>query len=134
MALLTQACAWKHAISGVVVDRNGEPVSRANVTLMPGNVEIATNDVGQFLIDYTRDAGEVPTRKRLDSQQAYTIEVFKAGFHIRTLDIYFSRGQLVMDPIELVEETIVVRDDELDLDVGLFNNPTHSSGATYEGQ
>ena len=39
-----------------------------------------------------------------------------------------------MDPIELVEETIVARDDELDPDVGLFNNLTHSSGATYEGQ
>lgn len=127
-------CAWKQSIAGSIVDRNGEPLPKVNVILHPGNIELVTDDQGRFLIDYVRSPDEDVHRERLQAQQAYTVEVFKAGYHVRSVDFYYSRGAHVVEPIQLVEETIAVRDDEIDLDVGLFNNPTHSSGATYEGQ
>jgi hypothetical protein len=137
LLLLTTAlggCAWRQSIAGSIVDRNGAPLPRANVVLHPGNIELVTDDEGRFLIDYVRGNDENVRRERLQPQQAYTVEVFKVGYHVRTVDFYYSRGAATVDPIQLTEETIAVRDDEVDLDVGLYTNPTHSSGATYEGQ
>jgi hypothetical protein len=132
LLLAYSGCAWKQTITGLVIDRNGEPVPQANVTLLPGDIELVTDTNGRFAIDYVRDNSE-SRRTPLSAQQAYSVEVFKVGFHIHTEDFYFSRGTYVVAPIELIEETIAVRDDG-DLDAGLFTQPTHSSGATYEGQ
>ena len=54
---LWAASAWGagHFITGQVIDRNGQPVNRAVISLAPGNVKLVTDREGMFLIDYLRD-------------------------------------------------------------------------------
>ena len=47
--------AGRNQIGGQILDRNGEPVNRAIVSLVPGNVQLMTDREGNFLIDYLRD-------------------------------------------------------------------------------
>jgi hypothetical protein len=126
------AHAASHAIGGRVVDRNGEPLSRAVVSLAPGNVELVTDRDGRFVIDYLRDqSGE---RIKLGKKTEYTLEVFKAGFHTFKLPVSYKRGALEVETVTMVEETIDVQDFPENLDPALYNSPTQSAGATYEGQ
>lgn len=119
-------------IGGRVVDRNGEPISRAIVSLVPGNVELVTDRDGRFQIDYLRDtSGE---RVKLEKKTDYKLEVFKAGYHAFTLPVQYKHGALEVDTVTMVEETIDVRDLAENLDPALYSVQTQSSGATYEGQ
>lgn len=128
----TPASAAKHLITGQVIDRNGEPVSRAVVSLSPGNVELVTDREGRYLIDYLRDdSGE---RVRLERKVDYTLEVFKPGFHTFTSTFFFKKGELVVDTVTMVEETIDTQDFPENLDPALYSRPTQAAGANYEGQ
>ena len=117
---------------GLVNDRNGDPVNRAIVSLVPGNVQLMTDRDGQFLIDYLRD--EEGERIRLKKRTSYVLEVFKPGFHTQSFNVEYKRGPLELPLVTLVEETIEVEDTGENLDPGLFKDPTHSAGAAYEGQ
>ena len=128
-----QACAIHHRLMGQVVDRNGQPVPRASITLTPGDVALVTDQDGRFLIDYIR-TGEDARRVPVPGHRDYTVELFKPGFHVKTFDFFYARGLHDFGRIEMTEETIEVRQDELDLDVGLYSTPTHAAGANYEGQ
>ena len=126
------AHAGRHSIAGQVLDRNGEPVERAIITLAPGNVQLITDAEGRFLIDYLPDQdGE---RIRLLKKVEYDLEIFKPGFHTEKQSFYYKRGSVALDTITLAEETIEVADDGQNLDPGLFTDRTHAAGATYEGQ
>jgi hypothetical protein len=125
------AHAAGQGIGGRVVDRNGEPVSRAIVSLSPGNVELVTDRDGRFIIDYLRDAsGE---RTKLGKKTDYKLEVFKPGYHSFTLAVPYRRGELELEEVTMVEETIDVQDFPENLDPALYSQTTQSSGATYEG-
>jgi hypothetical protein len=131
-ALAAPAEAGRNFISGQVMDRNGEPVQRAIITLSPGNVQLVTDAEGRFLIDYLRDeAGE---RTRLLRKTNYDLEIFKPGYHTAKTSFFYKRGGVVLDPTTLKEDTIEVADDGQNLDPGLFGDRTQGSGATYEGQ
>lgn len=130
--LLSTALAGKHYIVGQVTDRNGEPVDRAVVTLDPGNVQLVTDREGRFLVDYLRD--EDGQRVKLAKKTAYVVEIFKPGFHLKTVSVTYKKGVVEMEPLTLVEETIEIADDGAELDPDLYENATHSSGANYEGQ
>jgi len=132
IGLAAPAWAGKHQISGLVIDRNGNPVEQAIVSLTPGNVQIVTDREGRFLLDYLRD--EAGNRLKLAKKTDYQFEIFKAGFHLQSAATYYKRGPLVLEPITLVEDSIKVADDGLDLDPTIYANPTQSSGANYEGQ
>lgn len=126
------AQAAKPGISGVVLDRNGEPVPRAVVTLAPGNVQLITDAQGKFLIDYVRDAeGQ---RARLAKKVDYVLEVFKPGYNLEKRKFFYKKGLVVVDTITLAEDTIDVEGDGENIDPGLFSDRTHGAGATYEGQ
>ncbi|MBX2796143.1 MAG: carboxypeptidase-like regulatory domain-containing protein [Myxococcales bacterium] len=133
-ALALPATGWagKHRIEGLVVDRNGQPLPRAVVSLTPGNVLLVTDREGRFLIDYLREGDG--KRTRLTKKSQYTIEVFKVGFHTFTHDISYKRGPYEVDAVTMVEETIDITDLPENLDPQLYSRPTQSSGATYEGQ
>ena len=129
---LLPAHAGRHAISGQVMDRNGDPIDRAIVSLEPGNVELVTDREGRFLIDYLRkDNGD---RTRLEKKTDYTIEVFRPGYHTTSQDFFFKRGELDLATLTLREETISVPDSGENLDPEIYTDPTHASGANYEGQ
>lgn len=124
--------AGPHSIAGLVVDRNGEPVSRAIVSLAPGNVELVTDREGRFLVDYLRDeAGE---RLKLEKKCTYTLSVFKPGYHDFAVQVDYRKGELLVDTVTMVEETIDVQDFPENLDPALYSRPAQSAGATYEGQ
>ena len=132
--LLLAASAWgaKHSIAGRVVDRNGEPMSRAVVSLSPGNVELVTDRDGRFLVDYLRDeAGE---RVKMQKKTEYALTVFKPGFHDFAVAIPYKRGPLELEQVTMIEETIAVDDFPENLDPALYSRPAQSAGATYEGQ
>ncbi len=132
LALPAVAQAGRHRLEGVVQDRNGEPVNRAIVSLLPGNVQLMTDREGNFLIDYLRDAeGE---RVRFKKRTTYTVEVFKPGFHTQALNVEYRSGPLALPSVTLVEESIELKDTGENLDPGLFKDPTHAAGAAYEGQ
>jgi hypothetical protein len=132
LALSAPAWAGGNHITGQVINRNGEPVPRAVVSLAPGNVQLVTDREGFFLIDYLRDdAGE---RVKLDKKTDYTIEIFKPGFHTYAAQFYFKKGQLTVDTVTMVEETIELQDLPENLDPALYSRPTHAAGANYEGQ
>ena len=97
--LLLAGCTTHHAIMGQVVDRNGKPIGRANVTLVPGNVELITDDDGRFTIDYLRDAEG--TRTRLTRRSEYVVEYFKVGYHVEKGSFYFKNGELQLDAVTL---------------------------------
>ena len=126
------AQAGRHSIQGQVLDRNGVAVNQAIITLKPGNVQLVSDAEGRFLIDYLRD--ENGERTKLDKRTNYVVEIFKPGFHIKTRDFYFKRGAVLLEHLTLLEETLRVKDDERNLDPEIFHDPTHSSGANYEGQ
>lgn len=126
------AQAGRHYISGVVLDRNGDPLDRAILTLKPGNVQLVTDREGRFLIDYLRD--EDGERTKLAKRTDYEIEIFKPGYHLDSRKFYYKAGPLELKPFTLVEETIQIRDDGENLDPALYSDRTTNSGATYEGQ
>jgi hypothetical protein len=126
------AYAAHNQISGVVLDRNGKPVTRAIITLAPGNVQMITDEQGKFTIDYLRsDAGE---RIKLTKKVDYDLEVFKPGFHVEKRNFFYKSGPVAVEPITLAEETVQLTPDSENIDPGLFSDKTHGSGATYEGQ
>ena len=134
LALFVSAPSWagRAYIAGEVVDRSGNPVSRATISLTPGNVELITDDRGRFLIDYLRD--DSGQRVRLERRTEYEIEVFKPGFHIETVSLSYRTGGVTLEPLHLSEEAIKVNDDGANLDPELFSDHTDTSGANYEGQ
>ena len=125
-------CAHRRAISGQIVNRNGEPVDRVIISLAPGDVEIITDSTGQFRIDYLRDAHG--NRVPLDARTEYHLEAFRPGFHLAEAGLYFRRGQIVLDPITLVEDTIRIPPSELSLDPADYPDRTQSTGTSYEGE
>ncbi len=127
-----EAVAGRHQIIGRVIDRNGEPVARAIVSLDAANVELVTDRDGRFVIDYARDRyGE---RTRLAKKTDYKLEIFKPGFHTHTEAFYYKRGTHEFATFTLSSETIRIEDDRMDLDPELHQTQTQSTGATYEGQ
>ncbi len=131
-SLATPAFAGGHHIAGQVVDRNGDPVSRAVVSLAPGNVQLVTDREGYFLIDYLRDDGG--ERTKLDKKLDYALEVFKPGFHTFATEFYFKKGQHQVEMVTMVEETIALQELPENLDPALYRLRTHAAGANYEGQ
>ena len=127
----TSACG-PHLINGQVIDRNGKPVPRAIVGLNPGNVEIVTDGEGRFVLDYLRDDGG--ERVKLKRRADYGIEIFKPGFHVLSQEFYYKRGELIMEPFVLKEDTIrVIGSDEL-YSPDEHRDRTHSSGQSLEGE
>jgi hypothetical protein len=142
-----------HIIGGTVVDRNGRPVPRAIVSLTPGpegcpeakvppvepatdnrncTVELVTDRDGRYAIEYLRDhTGE---KMKLATKTDYTLEVFKVGYHVFSVGVPYRRGELEVEPVTMIEETIDVADFPENLDPALYSKATMSSGATYEGQ
>lgn len=140
LALLVAApaSAGKHYIAGRIIDRNGDPIDQAVVTLTPkdedaaANVQLVTDREGRYLVDYLRDdEGE---RTKLSKRVDYVLEVFKPGFHTRELDFYYKKGELQVDTLMMTEDTIEVHADDAELDPQAYDQSTQSSGATYEGQ
>lgn len=135
------ASAGTHTISAQVTDRNGNGLGRTRITLAPSpsdpdakpySVELVTDRQGHFLVDYLRDAeGE---RMKLGKKTEYVLEVFKPGYHANTSTFYFKKGELILDPVVLVEETIEVEDIPENLDPATDPEGTHAAGANYEGQ
>lgn len=121
-----------HIIEGQIIDRNGQPVPRAIVGIAPGNVEIVTDGDGRFMLDYLRDdAGE---RVKLKRRTDYGIEIFKPGFHVLNQEFYYKRGELLMEPLVLKEDSIrVIGSDEL-YSPDEHRDRTHSSGQSLEGE
>lgn len=132
LSVAAPASAGRHQIAGQVIDRNGEPVSRAVISLSPGNVELVTDREGRYLIDYLRDdQGE---RVRLGRKVDYTLEVFKPGYHTFTTTFFFKKGEFAVETVTMVEETIDTQDFPENLDPALYSRPTQAAGANYEGQ
>lgn len=132
LGLLGSGCAKHHAIMGQVVDRNGKPIGRTNVTLVPGNVEIITDDDGRFMIDYLRDAEG--SRVRLARRSEYAIEYFKVGYHVVKASFYFKNGELALDPVALTEDTVRVTASPTDFDPALYGDRGQEAGGSYEGE
>lgn len=131
--LLASACAApKHAISGTVVDRNGRPVPRANVRLEPGNVEIITDTQGGFTIDYLRD--NEGNRTRLQRRTKYAMEFFKVGYHPDDIQFDYKRGELLLEPVTLVEDTIKLAQSQDDIDPAQHPDRAQGAGGSYEGE
>lgn len=132
------AAAGNHYIAGRIIDRNGDPIDQAVITLRPKDPEkqvefqLVTDREGRFLVDYLRD--QEGDRAKLSKRSDYEIEVYKPGFHTRELDFYYKKGELQVDTLMMTEDTIAVHDDDADLDANAFEQSTHSSGANYEGQ
>jgi hypothetical protein len=141
LALVAPAEAARPSIGGHVIDRNGNGMSKAIVTVTPapgakhadaGTCQLVTDRDGNFLVDYLRDeAGE---RAKLRSRMGYTVEVFKPGYHTFAKVVDYRHGALVVDVVTMVEDTIDVRDLPENLDPALYRVATQSSGANYEGQ
>ena len=130
--LVLAGCAKHHAISGQVVDRNGKPLGRANITLAPGNVEIITDDDGRVMIDYLRDAEG--TRVKMGKRTDYAIEYFKVGFHPQKATFYFKNGELTLEPVTLAEDTVRVAPSDTAFDPGAHPNRGQEAGGSYEGE
>lgn len=132
LLFLAAGCAQHHLISGSVIDRNGAPLARAVVGLQPGGVELVTDDLGRFSIDYLRDAdGE---RTRLKHRTDYAITVFKTGYHDASTTFRFHRGELVLAPFTMTEDTIRVEAGQENLDPALYPDRAQNNGAAYEGE
>lgn len=125
-------CAHRRAISGQVIDRNGQPMDRVLVRLDPGNVEVITDSEGFYRIDYLRDdrGNRIPIDRKLE----YRIEAFRLGFHIHESNLFYKRGQLILDPLTLTEDTIRIQPNQLSIDPAAYPDRTQSTGATYEGE
>lgn len=118
------------AIGGQIMDRNGQPVQKAMVSLEPGGIELVTDREGRFTITYLRDGqGE---RVKLTKRTDYVLQVIKPGFHSQSIDVQYVRGVLLLEPVMLVAETIAVTDDRADLDPGA-GPITETNGHSLEG-
>ena len=129
---LLMGCSTHHAITGQVVDRNGEPVDRVIISLVPGEVELFTDSDGAFMIDYLRD--ETGERIKLSKRTDYQVEAFRTGYHIATSDFYYNKGELVLEDVTLVRDTIRIETSDEDIDPSQYPERTQSAGATYEGE
>jgi len=129
---LANGCAARQAITGRVIDRNGDPIDRVIVSLDPGDVELITDSDGSFAIDYMRD--EKGNRVRLERRRDYSVELFRLGYHVGETTVYYKRGELVVDPITLTEDTVRIEGPEVEVDPGQFRDRTQGTGATYEGE
>lgn len=119
-------------IAGQVQDRNGQPVNGALVSVEPGGVVVLTDPQGRYRIDYLRDAeGE---REPLHRHTDYTVSAFKPGYHVLTQEVHFQRGELLVEPVVLVEDTIRVDSSLEGADPYSWGDRSHSGGATYEGE
>lgn len=131
-ALLLLGCPAKRVITGTVIDRNGDPLDRVVISLAPGNVELITDETGAFTIDYLRDdAGE---RIKLDKRTTYEVVAFKPGFHDATSSFYYKRGELVLEPLSMVQDTIRVDANTENIDPNLYPDRAQNNGAAYEGE
>jgi hypothetical protein len=115
-----------------VIDRNGDPVERVNVTLAPGNVEIITDETGKFMVDYLRD--EEGNRTRLQKRTEYTVTFFKVGFHEQKLTFLYKRGEHLLETVTLKEETIKVDPSADVIDPSAFPDRQQDAGGSYEGE
>lgn len=132
LAVALSACSTHHVIHGTVVNRNGEPLERVIVSLEPGNVELVTDEQGSFAIDYLRD--EDGERVKLKKKTDYTITAFKPGYHDASSSFYFKRGELDLENITMVEDTIRVEAGDENIDPDLYPDRTQNHGAAYEGE
>ncbi|MDP2311862.1 MAG: carboxypeptidase-like regulatory domain-containing protein [Pseudomonadota bacterium] len=126
------AHAGKHFIKGTVLDRNGSPVERVNVTVAPGNVEIITDETGTFLVDYLRD--EEGNRTRLSKRTEYTVVFFKVGYHEEKVTFLYKRGELALETVTLKEETIKVDPSTDNIDPSTLTDRQQDAGGSYEGE
>lgn len=122
----------KPAIHGEVNDRNGQPMARVNVRVLPGNVEIVTDDQGKFTIDYLRD--EEGNRVRLANRTTYTFEVYKLGFQLARMDLEYTHGEVELEAVTLSPDTITVRASSTDLDPANLPETDAQGGGSYEGE
>jgi hypothetical protein len=126
------AMAKGKAIAGTVVDRNGQPVEKVNVSLNPGNVELVTDQDGAFRFEYLRDeAGE---RVKLARKTTYQVTCFKVGYHEATVEITYQHGELILEPLTLKEDTIRVENIGDNIDPGVYSDKAQNSGGSYEGE
>jgi hypothetical protein len=132
LAFPAPALAAKHAITGTLLDRNGEPLERVNVTVAPGNVEIITDETGKFLLDYLRD--EDGNRTRLQKRTEYTVTFFKVGYHEEKVTFLYKRGEHVLEPVTLKEETIKVAPSSDNIDPAGVTTRQQDAGGSYEGE
>ena len=132
LATIPEAAEARNSIAGRIVDRNGKPVERAIVTLVPGSIQLVTDADGRFLIDYLRDENGI--RRKLKKKTDYKLEAFKPGYHLESIKFFYKRGSVEVDNLTLREDSLQVTDDGADLDATLHGDPTQSNGATYEGQ
>jgi hypothetical protein len=132
LALISTVLAKGHAISGQILDRNGKPLERVNVSLTPGNVEIITDENGMFRIDYLRD--EEGNRIKLARRTSYALTLFKVGYHEESAVVEFRRGELVVEAITLEQETIRVESSGDDIDPSKAGDSSQSAGGSYEGE
>lgn len=130
--VLLGGCAKHHAISGTVVDRNGRPLDHVIVAMHPGGVELITDSEGQFTIDYLRD--ERGGRTRLETRTEYEIQLLKPGFHEESTRFRYTRGDLSLPPLTLIEETLKVDASDDDLDPNTYGQRANSDGSNYEGE
>lgn len=130
--LLLVSTAWaKPAINGQVTDRNGQPMERVNVRVVPGNVEIVTDDAGRFTIDYLRDAEG--NRIRLAKKTLYTFEVYKLGYQLARVELDYKSGEVDVDAVTLNPDTITVRTSVTDVDPA-NGTDANTGGGSYEGE
>lgn len=141
LATADAALAGGNAIAGQVVDRNGAPVPRARVKLWSGGsesdspqpyTELVTDRDGRFRIDYFRS--QTGERMKLAKKTEYTLEIWKLGFHLFTVPLAYRRGELVVDTVTMLEDSLDPLAYSEQLDPALYSRSTQSSGATYEGQ
>lgn len=133
VALAGASCAARGHLAGVVVDPEGRPLPRAQVTITPGETTRLTDQAGRFTLDGLDDAARGRTRP-LRRQTAYALEVFKPGYHLQHVSLFYTRGPVELPPVQLLGETMAVHGDALRTELGLVAPVTHPAGAAYEGQ
>lgn len=131
VALMLVGCAHNR-IGGQVLDRNGVPVAGAIIGLAPGNVEVVTDAEGRWAIDYLRD--DAGARVRFGTRTEYDVEAFQVGYHVATTRLMYKRGDVQLDAITLVEDSIRVATPDDDIDPGRERAQPTASGAAYEGE
>lgn len=125
-------CAQHHAISGSVIDRNGEPLDRVIISVDPGSVEMLSDEHGMFIVDYLRD--DVGERVKLERRTDYELTVFKPGYHEAKTRFYFKRGELLLEPVTMRADTIRIDAADDNIDPGLYPDRAQNNGAAYEGE
>ncbi|HJN73146.1 MAG TPA: carboxypeptidase-like regulatory domain-containing protein [Myxococcota bacterium] len=126
------ACQTHHAIMGHVIDRNGDPLDRVIITVDPGNVQLITDQSGYYEVDYLRD--ETGERVKMQKRTVYNVEAFKPGYHPVETTMEYKRGELLLEPLTLKEDTIRLVGTDQDIDPDEHPDRTHSSGGSYEGE